>query len=151
VTNFFDKIGLKLNKINKEDKEIGTSSSNDSGLTEASISPDSYFNKPLGDIGDMTLNEAILRVKQLNFPFDNVQVVLEPFKFIPTALVYKQVVKTFANYFHPMSEAPSPQFKKERAHYLHRRRLGIASFMIGAAPIITSSLIFFVQKSYSIS
>lgn len=73
------------------------------------VATDSQMERPWGSFADMTISaerELYLRLKNFNFPMPltNLKIAVDIFQFIPAIIIYRGVVRSYVNTFHPLTE-----------------------------------------------
>lgn len=84
--------------------------------------------KPLGEFGDISLNELINKLSQFNLEFlvHHHHVAIAPLKLIPFALVYRLLFKQFLKHCDSKKEIKKINNTAERLYFMNRRRTTIA-------------------------
>lgn len=95
--------------------------------------------KPLGQFGDITLNELILKGQNLDFSFlfNNQEFIVYPLKLIPIGIVYGTIVRLFMKHCDDYNSIKMEKNALLRAHFLRLRRINIATTLAITAPIAT--------------
>jgi len=103
--------------------------------------------KPLGQFGDITLNELILKGQNLDFSFliNNQELIVYPLKLIPIGLVYGTIIRLFVKHCDDYTSIQKETDILKRIHLLRVRRVNIATTLALTAPIATILLIKFGQ------
>ena len=103
-----------------------------SNLSEEVKLPTSQINKPLSTYGDITVNELINKITDVNLSFitDAVSITAYPVKLLPAAFVYRSIIGVYAKLAYPSGvDNLSPELLKLRSRE-------IRFFMVfGALPI----------------
>jgi cytochrome c oxidase subunit 2 len=106
--------------------------------------------RPLGEIGDLTLNQIFSKFNGFNLPVGNITMTVEAFKFVPTILIYRGIVNAYINSSWPLDIINKMEPKLREEHLIrrgHATRLWACYF----APIATVTILAFVQKGFPIS
>jgi len=105
--------------------------------------------KPLGQFGDITLNELILKGQNLDFSFliKNQELVVYPLKLISVGLVYGAVVRLFMKHCDDYNSINRINDIGSRTHFLRVRRVNIAVTLALTAPMATILLVKFGKVS----
>jgi hypothetical protein len=105
--------------------------------------------KPLGQFGDITLNELILKGQNLDFSFlmKNQELVIYPLKLISVGLVYGTVVRLFMKHCDDYNSINRIKNIGEKTHFLRVRRVNIAVTLALTAPLATVLLVKFGKVS----
>lgn len=106
--------------------------------------------KPLGQFGDITLNELILKGQNLDFVrssffINNHEFIVYPLKLIPIGLVYGTIVRLFMKHcddYNSIIRERNVSLRR-RTHLLRVRRVNIATTLAITAPIATILLLKF--------
>lgn len=94
--------------------------------------------------------ELYLKLKNLDFPLEEININLDAFKVIPTVVLYRGIVNAYINSVHPLSEINKldPRLRGERlAQRSKQTRLWAAFF----APIATVTIMTFIQRGFPLS
>jgi hypothetical protein len=135
-------------------KNISSSELNDKVTTiinkvkdELSVQKESI--KPLGNYGEVSLNEVMNRLINNRYvPFkDAVEVAVNVGGLIPVGLVYSGIVKLYLKKINPYSEIIKETNPKIRMQALALRRKEMLLFMGAVAPIAAVTLVFFGKVS----
>jgi len=105
--------------------------------------------KPLGQFGDITLNELILKGQHLDFSFliQNQEYIVYPLKLIPVGLVYGTIIRLFMKHCDDNSINSRNYDLETRLHLLRVRRVNIALTLALTAPVATILLLKFGKLS----
>jgi len=100
--------------------------------------------KPLGTLGDYTLNEVVMAAYNLNpeilMHLNDVNVSVLPLKIISAGLLYKTIVNSYVRVVYPMSFLETLEDSVQKELWLNSRKKNITLFMLTYAPFITFTL-----------
>jgi hypothetical protein len=121
-------------KINHDASNVSSPSSSDNPVLSNSNFDNS---KPLGEIGEVTLNNAIVYLKDLKFPvtLNNSQLIINGLPAASNLLTYGLVLKTYLKIIHnrpyPINITPT-----EKLGFASRRNKQLAAFVVLGAPFV---------------
>ena len=121
----------------------------DTVVNDLNTSINSNNLKPLGQFGDITLNELILKGQHLDFSFliQNQELIVYPLKLIPVGLVYGTIIRLFMKHCDDNSINSRNYDLETRLHLLRVRRVNIALTLALTAPVATILLLKFGRLS----
>jgi hypothetical protein len=99
--------------------------------------------KPLGNLGDITLNEITNKILELNYTIiiNNLEIILKPLTLIKAGLLYLSIIKVYTIYFDPISYINNIQDENLRNIEFNRRLVRLRNFNYIICPIIVGILL----------
>lgn len=104
-----------------------------------------YNPRPLGMIGDITLNQLIVEMSQFNFSLLG-YVDIYPLQLIPAGLIYKSLVNSYIRHKYPLSLLDSME-KSVQENWLRTRKMAITRHLLLEAPLLTVLIFSICNKS----
>ena len=95
--------------------------------------------RPLGDFGDVTLNDLVVNAQNWDYSFfiNNHEIILYPLKLVPAGLVYGTLVRSFMKHCDDYHSIMKERDISHRLHLLRIRRVNIATTLGVIIPIAT--------------